>query len=224
MNQLHSISRTNTHRPTLGVASDSALFGCPELHGVTMPFGRNVEIFGEGEPAEYVYRVLRGTVRTYKILGDGRRQIIAFHLPGDTFGLDRDDEHSCSAEAVADSHVLVVRRATLLKVAERDLEVAKSLWTLTAAELKRSQEHGLLLIKSAQERLVAFLLGMAQRLSTKNEVDLPMSRQDIADHLGLTIETVSRTFTQLADSAIIQFLASRRVVLRNRGLLSEMNA
>src|SRR6185295_5992653 len=111
-----------------------------------------------------------------------------------------DDEHSCSAEAIADSQILVVRRATLLKVAERDLEVAKSLWALTAAELKRSQEHGLLLIKSAQERLVAFLLAMAQRLSTKNEVDLPMSRQDIADHLGLTIETVSRTFTQLADS------------------------
>jgi len=224
MNQLHSISRTNAHRPALGVTGDSALFGCPELHGVAMPFDRNVEIFGEGEPAEYVYKVLRGTVRTYKILGDGRRQIISFHLAGDTFGLDGEDEHSCSAEAIADSQILVVRRATLLKVAERDLEVAKSLWALTAAELKRSQEHGLLLIKSAQERLVAFLLAMAQRLSTKNEVDLPMSRQDIADHLGLTIETVSRTFTQLADSAIIQFLASRRIVLRNRALLSEMNA
>jgi len=223
MNQLHSISRTNTHRPTLGVTSDSALFGCPELHGVAMPFDRNVEIFGEGEPAEYVYKVLRGTVRTYKILGDGRRQIISFHLAGDTFGLG-EDEHSCSAEAIADSQILVVRRATLLKVAERDLEVAKSLWALTAAELKRSQEHGLLLIKSAQERLVAFLLAMAQRLSSKNEVVLPMSRQDIADYLGLTIESVSRTFTQLADSAIIQFLASRHIVLRNRARLSEMNA
>jgi CRP/FNR family transcriptional regulator, nitrogen fixation regulation protein len=218
---LHS-DTSHVNKP--GFAGHDPLFGSVELHGVVMPFGRNAEIYGEGEPAEYVYKVLRGAVRTYKILGDGRRQVVGFHLAGDAFGLGCEDEHSCSAEAVADSQIVVVRRSTLLRVAERDLDVARSLWSLTAAELKRSQAHGLLLIKSAQERVAAFLLDMARRLSSKNEVDLPMSRQDIADHLGLTIETVSRTFTQLADSAIIQFLASRRIVLRNRTLLSELNA
>jgi CRP/FNR family nitrogen fixation transcriptional regulator len=189
-----------------------------------MPFGRNAEVYGEGEPADFVYKVLRGAIRSYKILNDGRRQIVGFYLPGDVFGLSCEDEHSCSAEAVADSQVQVVRRSALLRVAERDADVAKALWSSTAVELKRSQEHGLLLIKSAQERIAAFLLDMARRLLSKNEVDLPMSRQDIADHLGLTIETVSRTFTQLVDSATIQLLASRRIVLRNHALLSELNA
>lgn len=200
------------------------LFGCPELVGVAMPYDRNAEIYGEDEPCDYVYKVLRGAVRTYKILADGRRQIIGFYLAGDVFGLDCDESYSCSAEAITASQLLLVRRAAVLNLAQREGNVARSLWRLTSAELKRSQDHGLLLIKSAQERLAAFLLDMAKRLSSKNEVDLPMSRQDIADHLGLTIETVSRTFTQLAESAVIQFLASRRIVLRDRACLSEMNA
>src|SRR5678815_1431199 len=103
-----------------------------------------------------------------------------------------------------------------LNVAERDIDVARSLWTLTATQLKRAHEHSMLLIKTAQERLVAFLLDIAQRLSTKNEVNLPMSRQDIADHLGLTIETVSRTFTQLSENGAISLPTSRRVELRRR--------
>jgi CRP-like cAMP-binding protein len=198
--------------------------GRADLNGITMPFGRNAEVYGEGEPAEYVYKVLSGAVRTYKVLSDGRRQIIAFYMPGDVLGFDPGDEHSCSAEAVTDSQVLLVRRATLFKAAERDADIARCLWALTATELRRSRQHALLLIKSAQERLAAFLLDMAERLSVKSEFELPMSRQDIADYLGLTIETVSRTLTQLADSSVIQFLASRRIVLRNRSMLSEMNA
>lgn len=208
----------------IGIAGTDPLFACVELNGVTMPFRRNAEVYGEGEPADYVYKVITGAVRTYKILGDGRRQITGFYLPGDAFGLETDDEHSGSAEAISDSQLLLVRRATLFKVAERDASVARSLWSLASTEMRRSQEHALLLIKTAQERLAAFILDMAKRLSTKDEVDLPMSRQDIADHLGLTIETVSRTFTQLADSSVIQFLASRRIVVRNRSMLSEMNA
>ena len=208
----------------LGHATQDALFGCPELHGASMSFGRNAEIYGEGEPADYVYKVLSGLVRSYKVLGDGRRQIIGFHLPGDLFGLDCEAEHSCSAEAIGDCQVLLVRRTTLFNVAERDVDVARSLWTLTAAQLKRAHEHSLLLIKTAQERLAAFLLDIAQRLSAKNEVDLPMSRQDIADHLGLTIETVSRTFTQLSEASVIRFLASRRIVVRNPAMLAQMNS
>ena len=129
-----------------------------QLHGVPMSFGRNVEIYGEGEPAAYVYKVLSGSVRSYKVLGDGRRQVIGFHLAGDMFGFDCEAEHSCSAEAIADCQILLVRRTTLLNVAERDIDVARSLWTLTATQLKRAHEHSMLLIKTAQERLVAFLL------------------------------------------------------------------
>ena len=161
--------------------------------GARMPFARNAEIYGENEPAEYLYKVVSGAVRTYKVLNDGRRQIGAFYLPGDVFGLEAGDEHSFSAEAIADSKVMVIKRAALIALAARDTEVARQLWTMTARELQRAQDHVMLLIKTAQERVAGFLLEMAARGQSRSEVDLPMSRQDIADYLGLTIETVSRT-------------------------------
>jgi CRP/FNR family nitrogen fixation transcriptional regulator len=95
---------------------------------------------------------------------------------------------------------------------------------MTSQELTRSQNHALLLIKSAQERLAAFLLEMAERIMGKGAVELPMSRQDIADYLGLTIETVSRTLTQFAGASTIELVASRRIVLRNRSALRQLNA
>jgi CRP/FNR family nitrogen fixation transcriptional regulator len=200
-----------------------ALFDTVELTGVAMPFDRNAEIYGEAEPTDYVYKVLRGAVRTYKLLNDGRRQIDAFYLPGDTFGLELGDEHSCSAEAITDSSILVVKRSVVLATAERSNDIARRLWSTTAAELQRAQHHTMLLIKSAQERVAAFLLEMAERLSFDGALELPMSRQDIADYLGLTIETVSRTLTQLQGTAAIALPASRRVVLRNRSALNRLN-
>ena len=104
-------------------------------------------------------------------------------------------EHSNSAEAIDKATILVVRRSSVFNTAESNSEVARHLWSITAAELKRSQNHALLLIKTAKERIAAFLLDMAERLAGKGFVELPMSRQDIADYLGLTIETVSRTLT-----------------------------
>lgn len=195
-----------------------------ELMGAAMPFGRNVEIYGENEPAEYLYKVISGTVRTYKVLNDGRRQIGAFYLPGDIFGLEVCDAHSFSAEAIVDSKVLVIKRNSLIALAARDNEVARQLWTMTAGELQRAQGHIMLLVKTAQERVAGFLLEMAKRAPASNEIELPMSRQDIADYLGLTIETVSRTLTQLENSAAIAVPTSRRIVLRNRAALSRLNA
>ena len=93
-----------------------------------------------------------------------------------------------------------------------------------ADELRRVQEHILLLIKSAQERVAAFLLEMEQRVYAGNAVELPMSRQDIADYLGLTIETVSRTLTNMENASTIELSSSRRIVLRNRGALSRLNS
>ena len=200
------------------------LAGPLELVGAQMAFARNEEIYGEGEPAEYVYKVVSGMVRTYKILSDGRRQIGAFHQPGDVFGLEIGDEHTFAAEAVTDSTVLVIKRSTLVAQAARDSEVARQLWLLTARELERMQSHMLLLIKSAQERVAAFLLEMAERSDDQSTVELSMSRQDIADYLGLTIETVSRTLTQLAETAAIELPSSRRIVLRNRSALKQLNA
>jgi CRP/FNR family transcriptional regulator, nitrogen fixation regulation protein len=206
------------------VASQPMLFGSPELKGIAIPFSRNEEIFGEGEAAEFVYKVLSGSVRSYRLLSDGRRQISGFYLPGDIFGVEFGEEHCSSAEAVGDCSLLLVKRSSLLKLAERDHGIGSRLLSVIVAELKRSRSHGLLLIKSAQERLAAFLLEMAERLAGNGAVELPMSRQDIADYLGLTIETVSRTLNQFAQSSMIQLVASRQIVLRNQLLLSEMNS
>jgi CRP-like cAMP-binding protein len=195
-----------------------------ELMGAVMPFARNGEIYGENEPAEYLYKVVSGAVRTYKVLNDGRRQIGAFYLPGDVFGLEIGDEHTFSAEAIVDCKVMVIKRSALISLAARSSEVARQLWSMTAGELQRAQSHIMLLIKTAQERVAGFLLEMAARSPSASTVELPMSRQDIADYLGLTIETVSRTLTQLENSAAIAVPSSRRIVLRNQAALNRLNA
>src|SRR5579884_4209482 len=134
-----------------------------QLMGAAMSYPRNAEIFGENEPADYLYKLVAGTVRTYTILSDGRRQIGGFYLPGDVFGLEFGDEHTQSAEAMTDAKVLVLKRSALTALAERDIGVAHELYTLTARELRRVQNRIPLLIKSAQERVASFLLEMAER-------------------------------------------------------------
>lgn len=199
------------------------LFGSPALAGIPIAYDRNAEIYGEGEAADYVYRVISGGVRTYKVLNDGRRQINAFYLPGDFFGLELGEEHTWSSEAIVASNIIMVKRSVVLSVSERNGDLARQLWFMTAGELNGARNHALLLIKSAQERVAAFLLEMSERLADADAVALPMSRQDIADYLGLTIETVSRMLSQLANTQAIKLVASRVIVLRNRSALSRLN-
>jgi CRP/FNR family transcriptional regulator, nitrogen fixation regulation protein len=220
----HSTPSKQTIPGSRPAPSSHALAGPIEMMGAPMTFGRNGEIYGEGEPADFVYKVISGTVRTYKVLADGRRQIGAFYLPGDVFGLEVGEEHTFSAEAIATTKVLVAKRNALMGLAARDSSVARELWTLTGRELARVQEHILLLVKTAQERVVGFLFEMAARRPGGDTVELPMSRQDIADYLGLTIETVSRTLTNLENEAAIELPNSRRIVLRNRPALKLMHA
>jgi CRP/FNR family transcriptional regulator, nitrogen fixation regulation protein len=214
-----SVSRTLNVVRADTVKADS-LSQSMHLMGAMMAYSPNSEIFGENEPADYLYKVVSGSVRTYKILSDGRRQVSGFYLPGDIFGLEFADEHTLSAEAITSCKVLVVKRSALNALAGRDASVAQQLFALTGRELHRVQDRILLLIKSAQERVASFLLEMAERAAQNNTIDLPMSRQDIADYLGLTIETVSRTLTSLEAAAAIEVSTSaRRIVLRNRAAL-----
>jgi CRP/FNR family transcriptional regulator, nitrogen fixation regulation protein len=195
-----------------------------DVMGAPMSFSRNTEIYGENEPADYLYKVVSGSVRTYKIFDDGRRQIGGFYFPGDMFGLEHGESHQFSAEAIENCVVLVVKRSALVALAERDGDIARQLWAYTAAELQRVRAHMLLLIKSAEQRVACFLIEMASRRSSHEVVELPMSRQDIADYLGLTIETVSRTLTHLEAKAAIALPTSRRIVLRNRTALIRLDA
>ena len=214
------------NRPSHSVRPESPprFAGMLDMMGASMSFRRNEEIYGEGEAADYLYKVVSGAVRMYKILSDGRRQIGAFYFPGDMFGFEPGDEHACSTEAIGDVTVLVFKRTSVIALAARDGGVARQLWLITAQELDRSHKHVLLLILSAQERVASFLLEMAGRSDAHGELELPMSRQDIADYLGLTIETVSRTLTQLENSGVIGVPAARRITLRNSRRLNRLNA
>lgn len=203
----------------------SALDAAFRMVGAPVTFERNVEIFGEEEPAEYFYQVVTGAVRTYKVLQDGRRQIGAFHLPGDVFGLEAGEAHTFSAEAIANSTIRVTKRSGLLAMAARDSELAADLFARIAGGLRQAQEHMLVLgRKTAEERVATFLLDMARREDAADVIELPMSRQDMADYLGLTIETVSRTLTHLESKSVIALPSSRRILVRNAGSLRRLNA
>jgi CRP/FNR family nitrogen fixation transcriptional regulator len=193
-----------------------------EDNAVRKSFSRNAEIYGENEPCDYMFKVVSGAVRSYKLVLDGRRLVGAFYLPGEFFGIEASERHLFSSEAVVNAELLVVRREVILSLAARDPEIAHDLWSLTARELLRAQSHMLLLNKSASERVASFLLEMSERRQSHEEVQLPMSRQDVADYLGLTSETVSRMLTRFEDASAIVLPSCRRVVVRNRSALRRM--
>jgi CRP/FNR family transcriptional regulator, nitrogen fixation regulation protein len=205
--------------PTGWVASRS-------LGGAIKPvrsYERDTEIFSEGKPADYMYSVVRGSVRTQKVFPDGRREIIGFYLPGDVFGLEFADTYNCSAETITDTMLHAISRSTFAQQADHDPAIARDLLALTARELKRAQFRALLLAKTAQERVASFLVEMADRGAGGDAIDLPMSRQDVADHLGLSIETVSRTLVFLEKNSTIR-VSLRRIVLRDRSVLESISS
>jgi CRP/FNR family transcriptional regulator, nitrogen fixation regulation protein len=194
-----------------------------ELMGAPMSLRRNARIYEENDRTDHLYKIVSGTVRTCKVLVDGRRQVAAFYLPGEMFGVEAGERHLFSAEAVSDAEVLVIKRGNVILLAQWDHEVSSQVWTLMSRELRRTQDHLLLLAKNALERVATFLLEMAERSGSDDEVELPMPRQDVADYLGLTIETVSRTLTQLESQSAIALPTSKHIVLRNRAALKRLN-
>ena len=201
--------------------SDAAAPAVGSVHS----YAKDQEIFAEGDRATFVYKVLSGFVRTSKLLSDGRRQIDAFHLAGDIFGIEAGDKYRFCAEAVGDCVVIAYRRNNLGALTGTDAQFAQELTMGMIRSLIRAQNHMLLLgRKSALEKIATFLLDLAGRTADGDAVDLPMSRSDIADHLGLTIETVSRSFTHLERQGVIGLPSARRVVLRNKNALNQLNS
>jgi CRP/FNR family nitrogen fixation transcriptional regulator len=202
-----------------------AITGHAGLVATEFSYRKDEEIYGEDEPSDYVYQVVCGSVRCYKLLSDGRRQIGAFYLPGDVFGLESGPVHRLTAEAVVDTTVRLVKRRSLDQAAGVAVQVARSLWTMTAGELRHAEDHMLLLgRKSAMERVASFLLEMDHRLAATGMMALPMCRRDIGDYLGLTLETVSRALSQLHNDGVLGFSGARQIVLRNRQRLRNLDA
>ncbi|WP_053080438.1 helix-turn-helix domain-containing protein [Methylobacterium variabile] len=176
-------------------------------------FAADEEVYAEGDRAVHFYMVVSGAVRTYRLLSDGRRQIDGFHLPGDIFGLEAGEERRTGADAVTDTTVTAFRRSDRDALTGDAGALAREVVAAMLRALERAQDHMLLLgRKSAKERVASFLLGLSRRAGTGGAIALPMSRTDIADHLGLTIESVSRTLTQLEREGVIALPAHRRAV------------
>ena len=191
--------------------------------GVPMTFAKDEEIYGQGERADLVYRMISGTVRTSRFMADGRRPIGDFYYPGDVFGLETTGSHSMAAEALSDCVILAASRQAML-AAGGESELKDLMWDATVRDLESAREHLTLLVrKSASERVASFLLGLAQRRG-ESAVELAMGRQDMADYLGLTIETVSRMITQLQSSGVVEFESCRRFRVRDREALEDLAA
>jgi CRP/FNR family transcriptional regulator, nitrogen fixation regulation protein len=228
---------TTTNGPRASTAATVMLQGFPverargtdrvgSFSGVARSLTRGEELFAEGDASDFFYKVVSGTIRTYKLLSDGRRQIDEFHLAGDIFGLEPGDQHRFSAEAVEEASVIMFRRRRFALIAQEDPSLGDQVMTSLMRNLERAHDHMLLLgRKSAQERIATFLLDMSKRIAKGDSFDLPMQRSDIADHLGLTIETVSRTLTQFARDGLIKLAAaSRSVVLCDKSALRRLDA
>jgi CRP/FNR family transcriptional regulator, nitrogen fixation regulation protein len=184
-------------------------------------FRRNNVIACEGDAADYIFLVVDGVVRSCKTFQNGSRSVVAFYLPGDLFGWS-DQNYSLSVEAATDATVLFLKRRALASVAARESRVARFLLDLATIELRHAQEHGLLMSRSAKARLATFLTGLSKRLGKTGSIDLPMSHQDIADHLGLTIETLSRAITEMECSGLIARASPRSLLVRDNYSLSQL--
>jgi CRP/FNR family nitrogen fixation transcriptional regulator len=218
--------RNNTANRRLA-DGDLAALGGEQIFCSEFTYRTGYEIFGQGEEAVYIYQIITGAVRTHMLLPDGRRQITAFHLPGDLFGLENRATHRFTAEAILNTKVCLTRRCNLLGATfGRDPGAAKLLHGLIDRTLRHAESHMLLLgRKTAVERVSAFLLEMDERLAHPDVMTLPMTRLDIADYLGLTFETVSRALSILKDQEILQFegKTGRKIVLIDRIRLAQFD-
>ena len=183
------------------------------------------KLFGQAEPADYVYQIREGAVRTYKSLSDGRRQIGAFHLPGDILAVENCKVHRFTAEAIVDTIVWFAKRRSLFaRLAKGDILAANHVRDLVTRTLEHIENHLLLLGRQESlEKVAAFLLEIDRRLGQPEVMVLPMTRRDIADYLGTTLETVSRALSSLQEERILSLMGTnhREVVLHDRPKLAQ---
>lgn len=193
--------------------------------GVIVNLARSKTVFGDGEDARYSYKVVEGAVRLSKIMLDGRRQIAEFALPGDMFGFECGDTYALSAEAVTPVTLVRYTRTTIEQLGEECSNVRRELMNLLRRGWTSAQAHLVMLGRqSAKERVAAFLVALAQHRGVQDgqSLDLPMGRQDIADYLGLTIETVCRTLTDFRSEGILAIPDRHRVLIRDLDALKSL--
>ena len=180
-------------------------------------------IFSEGEAANALYNVTSGTVKLYKLLPDGRRQITGFLVTGDFLGLAVNESYAYTAETVTSCSVCRFPRRKIEALMDEFPKMQRRLFSMASNELAAAQDQMLLLgRKSAEERVVSFLLAVHRKTGTGSAIELPMSRLDMADYLGLTIETVSRMMTGLTRSGLIAATGRHAIALRKLAALRDI--
>lgn len=200
------------------------LRGC----GSSVRLGEGQPLFHEGDSATQVYNVTEGAVRLYKLLPDGRRQIMGFMMPGDFLGASIGGEHAFTAEALQPTRLCRFGRTRFADFGEEHPSLERELYRLAGHELAAAQAQMVLLgRKSAMERVASFFLTLLDRQEkfdgrSHRIVELPMSRSEIADYLGLTKETISRVFAELKNRRLIRLAALTRVEVLDRPSLAEL--
>lgn len=227
--QMRTQSIASRFSPAEGLAARTAWLGEREeplkATGTIIEVTEGHEICAEGEETETFYKVVSGVVRVCKFLNDGRRQIEAFQVTGEIFGLELGDERLLSAEAVTDCSLIVYRRRNVEQQAKTDQLISQQLFQHAMHGLAQAQSHSLLLgRRGAAEKLAAFLLEWTAKAGKGDSLHLAMSRQDIADYLGLTIETVSRSMSQFERDGVIALSGARQMRVVGRDTLESLAA
>lgn len=209
-----------------GVLDESEM---PQLLSIlqTMTVPAHGPIIDEGEPADYLFNLTEGAIKLYKLLPDGRRQITGFLFEGDFLGIAMNERYAYSAEAVVGVSLCRFPRRKLEGLLDEFPKLEKRLLGMASNELVQAQDQILLLgRKTAQEKIVSFLLNLSHRAvkrgASASPIALPMGRADIADYLGLTTETVSRTITNLKRDGHIRLLQGGKVELPDLAALREL--
>jgi CRP-like cAMP-binding protein len=193
-----------------------------ERIGTRIVLHRHQPLFQEGDQADAVYRVVSGAVRTSRVMPDGRRYVADFLFPGDFIGLNDQQVRTVAAEALCDVILIRYARRQFNSSIESDRSLGRMILSILSGGLTSAQERMLLLgRKTAAERVASFLLMMAGRRKS-GRIELPMTREDIADYLGLTIETVSRTISLFRSKAIIRTLGAATIVIQDQDALEEL--
>jgi CRP/FNR family transcriptional regulator len=184
-------------------------------------------IFLQQEHSKHLYNITKGNIKIYKLLNDGRIQIIGFLYPGDFFGSYKKGRFNYSAEAIGDVRLCVFKQEVLDIYLEKNMNLAKELLHMTSHELTLAQDRiGVLGKMNANERVAKFILNISDQRARigwqDNPISLPMTRQDIADYLGLTLETVSREITRFKTSNLIKVMSSKQIYIVDKEKLTNL--
>jgi CRP/FNR family nitrogen fixation transcriptional regulator len=194
-----------------------------EQLGSRRSFARDEEIYAEGDRADCWFKVVSGTVRVCKLMADGRRHVAEFFYAGDCFGLDGASERAFAAEAVGEVIVMRFGRAATERLIDERPELARRMCNMTLRSLAHAQTRLLLLGRmTAPERVASFLIELAERRDAQRALDVPMSRNDIADYLGLTVETVCRVLSAMKRDGAIAIPHPHRIEIGDREALESL--